>query len=214
MSNVAEFFSRAVGKKKDFYNPPLSIEDMELVCFAIGTDGIDSDGAPKEYDSTRVRLFSEDNFWNDGAQYNDSDMKRYVYQVTFEQTDNENVAEDLNTTNEGATFPVDASGNPMRYRENIIGVDATKLTVNSTFSNNIIEFNFHLGQFAGNGCERWSLAPKFSEAALYMRRSATSLGDHLGTIFSMRTFPELPKTDACSIKIKWVIDFNVTGESC
>jgi hypothetical protein len=214
MDSVANFFSRIVAKKEDFYSPPLVAQDLEMITFALGTDGVDSAGNPKEFLSSRNRLHAEDNFWNDGVSYNDGDMKKYVYQVTFEQPPQEDQEVDLVTQNEGATFPVDQNLLPLRYRDVIIGVDSTKLTGTVEYHNNVIKFKFTLGQFAGNGCPTWNLAPTFSEAALYMRRGNTTLGDHLGSLFSMRTFPALPKTDACSIKIEWVIDFNTVGDSC
>jgi hypothetical protein len=55
----------------------------------------------------------------------------------------------------------------------------------------------------------WDVGPKFSEAALYMTEGATELGDSLGTLFSMKTFPDMPKTEGCVIKIQWDLDFNL-----
>ena len=211
MNPVAELYSHMASHTEDVYSPPLQITDFNIIAFALGTDGLNADETPKDIDPTWTQLNSERRFWTEGPSHNDGDMKKYVYQVTFEQDSHDGTEHDCLVQNEGGTFPVDASGQPLYYREVISGVDSVKMLASSTYSNNIITFKFHLGQFAGNGCPDWTLAPTFSEAALYMRRGATTSGDSLGTIFSMKTFPKMPKTDSCSIKVEWILDFNVVS---
>ena len=210
MTKFAEFLSNTVSKRKNEYNNVLTTSDMEIITFAIGTDGILSNGAPKTINPDRNRLFAEQNFWTLPKNHNNDDMKQYVYQVTFEQNNHDvGIWNDLDTQNEGATFPIDSNNNPLYYRRVYNGTEDVKLSGRSRYENNTISFEFTLGQFVGNGCNEWTIAPTFSEAALYMRRGANSSGSSLGSILAMKTFPSLVKTDTCIIRITWTLDFNV-----
>jgi len=211
MLPFASLIANAVAKRKDEISPSISVEDIEIIAFAMGTDGVKSSGTPKTFPTNRRRLFSEYNFWYGSITNTNADMKSYVYQITFEQNNTvEGPQTDVTRTDEGATFPVDNNGNPIDYRGHVTGTDSVKMTAKTTFQNNILSFEFVLGQFAGNGIPDWTVAPTFSEAALYGRRGANSTtGNPLGTIIAMKTFPALPKTDTCAIRVKWDLNFSL-----
>jgi len=186
------------------------IEDFMIHSFAIGTNGVEPNGElkPIEYNSTK--LYSETNFW-DTPDYTGEERNAYVYQATFAKPST--VDTHFSTKyNEGATYPAWSLGEPKAYRgtpyNSEHGVNGA-LSIRRSFSNSILRQEFYLGTLAGNGHPMWDEAPEFSEAALYMPKNATAKGDSLGTLFSMKTFPKMKKTDACVIKINWNLDFSI-----
>jgi hypothetical protein len=75
---------------------------------------------------------------------------------------------------------------------------------------NVIEYEFTLGQLAGNGPTGLS---RISEAALYTKyldyidRREPRNGSTLGQLFSMKTFPVVFKDSSCSIVVTWKLYF-------
>jgi len=198
---IHEMFSDAVYG----YNPP-NIEDFIITTIALGTDGIDSNGIPKDLPNNMQRMYSEDNFWNYNVY---APEKAYVYQATWDtpQTDIYGSVEKLN---EGATVP-HMGGVPLYYRGNPVNDEESYagLKVYRGFSNGILQQKFILEVFSGNGHPMWAQGPGYSEAALYTKKGATESGEYLGTMFSMKTFPEMIKTEDCVISIQWDLDFNI-----
>ena len=175
------------------------IEDFMIHCVVLGTDGVDEFNNPKKINPWRDNLFSEENFWE-----NSYDQKKsFLYQATFKQPDtlDEHYAEKLN---EGPNIPDitqyrGRAFNDPKYKE-------AGLFIKRSYDHQTIRQEIYLGKFAGNGPASWN-GVDYSEAALYLTRGATELGDKLGTIFSMKTFPKMKKTDSCIIKITWDILF-------
>ena len=200
---VHKYFADAV-----FGLTPPDIDYFRIHAFAIGTDGEDEvNGKIREISDTQTRLYSEDNFWQ--AKYQPPENS-YVYQATFGKPITDTFG-DVNKTNEGATWP-HLYGEPKSYRgEPMNSEDELEagLNVKRGFSNGVLSQEFYLGKLAGNGHPAWDNPVKFSEAALYMTFGATDLGDSLGTLFSMKTFPGMTKTDQCVIKISWSLSFNL-----
>ena len=85
---------------------------------------------------------------------------------------------------------------------------AKKQSVGKILAGNVTQ-EFYLGKLAGNGHPAWDSPVKFNEAALYMTTGATESGDSLGTMFSMKVFPGMIKTDKCVIKITWELQFGL-----
>lgn len=204
-------------------NPTLS--DFKISTIAMGSDGVDEDGVPREIECNRGMLFSEQNLWQ--AQYNDTiteqaeDLNKFVYQSTFNTQPNLTTDEDFMTeavkVNEGPSFPWDFDNNlPGYYKmvadgSNGLQFPDTSMEIKSNHKELTLRYEFTLGQFAGNGV--WQLAPAFSEAALYMQYIPKHLdgsgidGKPLGAMFSMKTFPKHFKTEACYFRIKWNLIF-------
>jgi hypothetical protein len=188
------------------FNVP-DIDDCRIHAVALGTDGVELNGSLKEIQYDRKRMYSEDRFWTGDFFLGE---KSYVYQATFGRPSSEGTHYAFKY-NEGTTFPHHA-GSPKNYRGqayNDIEEKEAGLSIERYFANNTIYQTIYLGKLAGNGHPMWDNPPKFSEAALYMTSGATESGDYLGTLFSMKTFPEMPKTDGCVIKIQWNLDFNI-----
>lgn len=200
---VHRYFANAVFG----YNPP-NIEDFMIHAIALGTDGEDETANKlRPIEDDQQRLYSEDNFW---SQKYTPPENSYVYQATFLRPSSE-LYQDADKINEGPTWPHDY-GNPRIYRgdpKNSEDELESGLRVQRGFSNGILTQEFYLGKLAGNGIPAWDNAVKYSEAALYMTSGATERGDSLGTMFSMKVFPGLPKSDQCIIKITWNLDFNI-----
>jgi hypothetical protein len=201
---VYELFSKSVYG----YTPEVpNIDDFRIHSLALGTNGMNPDGTLKDISNTQERLYSEDNFWNMNLY---PENQSYVYQVTLDKpsTNDEHYAFKLN---EGATYPHDG-GTPKEYRgtpyNNEEGIESS-VTIKRSFHNNILKQEIYMGKLVGNGHPMWDNPPKYSEAALYMTPMATPSGDYLGLMFSMKTFPEMPKTENCVIKIQWDLDFNI-----
>jgi len=210
----------------DWPSGGLNIEDLAISCIAIGTDGVDDEGELKEVSCDRDMLYSEENLWQAQATGSiselDIDMDKYVYQTSFDTNINPINNDDMvkaTKSSEGPSFPWDFSTNyPKFYRMsgpgNGLEFEDTSMTVLSKIDSLELKYEFTLGQFAGNGV--WMKAPTFNEAALYMRYIPTSVvnqypsADILGAMFSMKTFPNQYKTEACYFRIKWNIIF---GES-
>ena len=204
MIHIYEMFSEAV---YGYIQP--NIDDFAIQAIALGTDGVDSEGIPKDIDPNRENLYSEENFWNYQIY---PEQKAYVYQATFTLPTTYSLHKAYKI-DEGATFP-HYSGEPVAYRGtpyNSEDNEEAGVTIEREFSNNILKQSITLGKLAGNGHPMWDELPKYSEAALYCGESyKTEKGDKLGLIFSMKTFPEMPKSEECLIKIQWDLDFNIT----
>ncbi len=148
-----------------------------------------------------------------------------MYQTHFEvshKTGPNLVKADKST--EGPSLPWDCNDNKPTYYNmpydpnNGTQNEATSMTVKSTNENLQIDYEFTLGQYAGNGI--WDTPVEYSEAALYMKYVPRHLDDGLspsdpsfvfgkplGALFSMKTFPKVFKTEACWLKIHWTIVF-------
>jgi len=191
------------------YIPP-DIDKYRIHALALGTDGevvTSTDITPKDIPINKSRLYSEDNFWESKL---DPPENSYVYQVTFSKPSSYDF-EYVNKLNEGPTWP-HISNNPKTYRGepwNYEDEIEAGISVRRGFQNGILSQEIYLGKLAGNGHPMWENTVRYSEAALYMTDGATEDGEFLGTIFSMKTFPGMPKTDSCVIKITWNLDFNL-----
>jgi len=198
---VHDYFANAVFG----LNPP-SIDYFRIHAFALGTDGVDDlHDKVKPIENDQTKLYSEANFW-DGKYY--PPEKSYVYQVTFDKPITDTFGY-VNKKNEGATWP-HLYGEPKSYRGEPMNTDdeiEAGLSVQRGFSNGVLTQEFYLGKLAGNGHPMWDDPVKFNEAALYMTFGSTEYGDSLGTMFSMKTFPGLAKSDQCVIKISWNLSF-------
>jgi len=153
-------------------------------------------------------MFSENNFWS--WNYYPPE-KAYVYQVTFNKPSTKDLTYAYKL-NEGATFPHDA-GVPKQYRGPAYNDEKeleASVSIKRSFQNGIITNEIYIGKLAANGHPMWDTPPKFSEAAFYMTIGTDEVtGNPLGTLFSMKTFPEMPKSEQCVIKIQWDLDFNL-----
>lgn len=200
---VHEYFANAV-----YGMTPPDIDNFRIHAFALGTNGeYPLNGGTKPIENDRKRLYSEDNFWN---MIHYPPEESYVYQVTFDKP--EVPSEHLVTKiSEGTTWPhlygnpIEYMGTPKNYEDEI----EAGVTIERSFDNGILTNEIYLGKLAGNGHPMWENPVKFSEAAFYMTDGATENGDKLGTMFSMKTFPGMPKTEHCVIKIQWTFNFNI-----
>jgi hypothetical protein len=190
------------------FNPP-DIDKFRIHAFALGTDGEDETNSKlREIADDQTQLYSEYNFWN--AKYYPPENS-YVYQVTFDKPASETF-EYVNKLNEGPTWP-HIYGEPKSYRgepKNYEDELEAGMSVKRGFSNGVLSTEIYIGKLAGNGHPAWDNPVKYSEAAFYMTDGATEDGRSLGTLFSMKTFPGLPKSDQCVIKINWALDFNIS----
>jgi hypothetical protein len=186
------------------YEPPPP-EDFFIHCVALGTDGIEESGAPKEITADRTRLFSEEKFWNLDLY---PENKAYVYQATWGKPTTNDYGY-ITKLNEGANFPHD-EGRPIYYRDEPFNDPYTYvgLKVQRGYADGILTQDFVLEIFSGNAHPIWDVGPRFSEAALYSAAGAREDGKSLGTMFSMKTFPEMIKSEDCIIEINWTLDFN------
>ncbi|RLD45396.1 MAG: hypothetical protein DRI86_05640 [Bacteroidetes bacterium] len=211
--------------------PVMNLEDFNIDCIALGTDGVDQAFAPKEVLPNRDRLFSEDNLWDayeaGTITQLEEDKDKYIYQMHFKTShDTGPVLANGIKINEGPSLPWCSDDNVMKYynmaydptNQNGTNTDATSMSIKSSNTNLRIDYEFVLGQYAGNGI--WDTAVEYSEAALYMKYNPNHLGrgvacdhpdylfgDPLGALFSMKTFPVVKKTEACWMKIHWTIIF-------
>jgi len=189
-------------------NPP-DIDKFRIHALALGTDGENEiDNKLRPIENNQVSLYSEENFW----QYKLFPPENsYVYQVTFDKPTTENLVY-VNKKNEGATWPHEY-GNPIAYRDEPKNYEdelEAGISIKRGYNNGIITQEIYLGKLAGNGHPMWDNPVKYSEAALYMTDGATESGDSLGTLFSAKTFPGMPKSDQCIIRIQWDLDFNIS----
>ena len=183
------------------------IDDFRIHSLALGTDGVNPDGTLKDIANEQKRLYSEDRFWNGNF---GEPNKAYVYQITFEKPSTDTMHKAVKI-NEGATYP-HYGGLPKAYRGDPLNADNEVeggVSIERGYSNLVITQEIYVGKLAGNGHPMWTEPVKYSEAALYMTSGATDQGDYLGTMFSMKTFPEITKTDACVIRISWNLDFSM-----
>jgi hypothetical protein len=83
-----------------------------------------------------------------------------------------------------------------------------------SFENGVLKQHIYVGKLAGNGHPMWEDYggfPEFNEAALYMPENTAESGDPLGTLFSMKTFPNMKKSPECVIIIDWDLDFRLNS---
>ncbi len=202
---VYQYFSESV-----FGYAPPNIDDFRIHSIALGTDGevvTSTDVTPKDIPIDQHYLFSEENFWNGN---HTPPENSYVYQVTFSKPSSYDFKY-ADKMNEGATWP-HISNNPKNYRGDPWNYEdeiEAGISVRRGFQNGILSQEIYLGKLAGNGHPMWENAVRYSEAALYMTDGATEDGRTLGTIFSMKTFPGMVKTDACVLKITWNLSFEI-----
>ena len=178
--------------------------DFIISGFAIGTDGLNTDGSPKTFNKFRKHLFSENNFWNGSADFDNS----YVYQVHFEEPPS-NDYHTVTKISEGATFPHE-NGVPTGYQGTPYNDPLNKeagVTITRSYENYLLNQEIYVGKYAANGIEGEN-PPKFSEASFFMNRGRTIDGTDLGAPISMKTFPGMTKTDECVIRITWNLDFS------
>ncbi len=213
------------------------VQDHLIASIAIGTGGLRKNALggldPTPVQNDRVSLFSERNFWKtkqDAAAGRPTIpmMDKFVYQSTFEASPfgdmggNTAASSELSIQNFGPTYPIWESSDPLLPNNSFIGfpksyrgnkpgaLNNEKFTGTVSQRQNMIEYNFTLGQFAGN----WpNVLVGYNEAALYMRLDSNNSpgkpenGNPLGTLFSMVTFPNQWKDNTCAIRINWKIYF-------
>ncbi len=213
------------------------VEDHLISAIALGTGGLQANALgkfdPKPVRNDRVSLYAERDFWWTEVDLQAglppvSELDKFVYQSTFEVTPfgdiggNTASANELSIQNYGPTQPVwtatDANlpssshiGYPVNYRKTMPPTESSgQLTGTVSQRQNLVEYNFTLGQFAGN---KPNQLVGYSEAALYMRLDNNTTpgdpqnGNPLGTMFSMVTFPPQWKDNTCAIRITWKIYF-------
>lgn len=189
-------------------------EECIIGTIALGTAGERTDAfgnkVPKIVRNTREMLFSELAFWNtDVEDHIEFDRNKYVYQTTFivppkgDLGQNVSAATPLEIQNEGATYP-HVDGVPTDYRLSPQPVD-NGLTGTISLRQNVVEYNFTLGQYAGNADDDSVI--NYNEAGLYLGAQAQEDGNPLGLLFSMKAFPSQPKNSTCSLKITWKLFF-------
>jgi hypothetical protein len=187
---------------------PPDIDKFRIHAVALGTDGEDEVNAKlRDIEDDQINLYSEYNFWN--AKYYPPENS-YVYQATF-GVPNTDTYDYITKIDEGPTWP-HLHGVPKDYRgepKNAEDELEAGMSIQRGFSNGILTQEIYLGKLAGNGHPMWDDPVKYSEAALYMTDGATIDGNSLGTLFSMKTFPGMAKSDQCVIKITWILDFNI-----
>lgn len=188
-------------------NPP-DIDSFRIHALALGTDGEDTENNKlREIEDDRTQLYSEDNFWS--AKYYPPENS-YVYQCTFDKPTTDQFTY-VSKLNEGATWPheygipIDYRGDPKNYEDEL----EAGMSIQRSFGGGVLHQEIYIGKLAGNGHPMWTNPVEFSEAALYMPLGATEAGESLGTIFSMKVFPGMPKSEQCVIKITWDLDFNI-----
>jgi len=197
---------------KNIYGNLIDFNKLYISGFAIGTDGYDFIKNEKKTPGTsRFRLYSEENFWDNSYS---GTLKDYVYQVNFEKPKN-NSEHIVKKISEGATYP--AVGNsPLNYYGKPYNDPQQKeagITIKRSYSDQRIDFDFYIGKYAANGIGEWIVdgkSPQFSEACFYLQLGRDSYGKKLGTIFSIKTFPPMRKTSECVIKISWSLEFKPT----
>jgi hypothetical protein len=190
-----------------YANWSVNVDHFRIHAFALGTDGVNQNGTLKGIDKNRNRLYSEANFWDGRLEPQD---KAYVYQMTFNKPDTTGTHYAFKTS-EGTTFPhnngvpINYRGTPYNDEDEIEG----SLTMRRNMDSNTMTIHqeIYLGKLAGNGHPAWTSPPEYSEAALYMPQGMTTSGSSLGTMFSMKTFPAMAKTEDCVIKITWDLSF-------
>ena len=182
-------------------NPALVVDSAQLGAIVVGSNGVTSDGTPKIIDPKREKLFSEYNYWDSGKK---TPQDSYLYQSTFDIKTIDAATNVVTLLKEGSNY--DSKG-----IETAAAYMGTPTTANKELGSNLfarvtpgkVVFIYEIKKLSGIGSH------KFSEAALYMKLGAKPDGNPLGTIFSMKTFPEVEKTNACLLQLTWTIDFNL-----
>lgn len=216
-------------------NYTLNLQEYRIGCIALGTGGIRQDtlgnDVLKEVRDDRTMLFAEHDFWNTPIQEQEEqpvvfDKYKHVYQSSFDVIARGDLG--LNTTystpievqNRGPIYPAGGGPalnwipDPLVYRDDSILADEDQLSGAISLQQNMIEYTFTLGQFAGNAED--DTARGYSEAGLYLVYGADTkldeagdpiIGNPLGTLFSMKTFPSQWKNSTCALKITWKLFF-------
>ncbi len=182
-------------------NPNLLLDSAQLGAIVVGSNGVTGDGSPKYINRKRPRLFSETNYWKSGKK---TPQDSYLYQSTFDLKTIDPATNVVTLLKEGSNY--DSKG--VETAAEYMGTPTpTNKELGSTLFARVtpgkVVFIYEIKKLSGIGSH------KFSEAALYMRLGAKPDGNPLGTIFSMKTFPEVEKTNACLLQLTWTIDFNL-----
>lgn len=205
------------------------LEENVIGCLSLGTGGtrIDTLGnvVPKEVRSDRTMLFSEHDFWNTPTQIAEgqphvADKYKWVYQTSFDVIahgdlgHNTSFMSDIEVKNQGTTFP-HTNWVPDNYRNTTPPAsDPEGLIGRMSLQQNVIQYEYTLGQFAGNADD--DVAIPYTEAGMYLKLDADTklddfgdpiIGNPLGTLFSMKSFPEQWKNSTCSLRIEWKLFF-------
>ncbi len=195
------------------------IAEYLIVTIALGTYGTEvtqlEDYAPKYVRNTRTNLFSENAFWNSSNPLAPVilDNQKYVYQYTFnvvpfgDQGNNTASGAPTNYVNQGMNFP-HTNWIPDGFREWATPSDDMDKTAGTVaVKGNLVTYNLMIGQNTANDPVNIGEPVNYNEAGLYMQLNSTPEGNPLGTLFSMKTFPNIRKDDTCSIKIRWRLYF-------
>ena len=201
----------------------LNLEEYSIGCISFGTGGTRFDTlqneVPKEVRNDRTMLFSEFDFWNTPTQIEQSqptipDKYKNVYQTSFGVVPKGDIGgntafmEAFNVSDEGSTFP-HTDWVPDNYRGSPLGVadDRNGVVGAVSLQSNVIFYSVTMGQFAGNSDTDKAVA--YTEAGLYLKlgKDVDAVGNPLGTLFSMKTFPPQWKNSTCSLKIEWKLFF-------
>ena len=192
----------------------LKAEDFRLCTVVLGNKGFDDKtGAPKNVDPDAETINALE---KSGGKYVGE-----AYQATWKNlTEQESMrpagkpAIGCLKQSEGlssAVTPKKFNGTPVITDPNKPLTTESGLDVVTSVKDGVITFNLSLLEKTGNGIT-------FSEAALFVRheqdpgfaKPATALTtEKLGTIFSMKTFKEVKKTNACVLELEWKLDFNL-----
>ncbi len=195
------------------------IAEYLIVTIAIGTNGTEvtqlGDYTPKYVRNTRTNLFSENAFWNSTNPLAPTlqDNQKYTYQFTFsvvpwgDQGKSTASGAAVDYVNQGMNYPHTA-WIPDKFRESATPPDDIDKTVGTiAVKGNLVTYNLMIGQNVANDPIITGEPVNYNEAALYMQLDSTPNGNPLGTLFSMKTFPNIRKDDTCSIKIRWRLFF-------
>ncbi len=195
------------------------ISDYIIVTIALGTYGSEvtqfEDSTPKHVKNTRTNLFSENAFWNGTNPLAPVvlDDNKYVYQYTFsvpawgDLGQSTAIGKPLEYVNQGMNYP-HTNWIPNNYRSSSTPSDDMEKTIGTVgVKGNLVTYDMMVGQMIANNPSIPGQIINYNEAGLYMKFGATDVGNPLGTLFSMKTFPNIKKDDTCSIKIQWRLYF-------
>ncbi len=224
MARIPQLFAGTVSG-----NFTQNLSEHVIGCFSLGTGGTRYDTlgneVPKLVRDDRIMLFSEHDFWNTPTQIEEGqpeviDKFKRVYQTSFNIINNGDLGHNtsfltpIEVSNQGTTFP-HTNWVPDNYRDySTPAQDADGLIGRMSLQQNVIQYEYTLGQFAGNADD--DIAIPYTEAGMYLKLNADTkldgnddpiLGNPLGTLFSMKAFPPQYKNSTCSLRINWKLFF-------
>lgn len=229
MARIPELYAGMVSGN---YTQDLDLYSIGAIAIGTGGTRIDELGneVPKIVRDTRSMLFSEHDFWNTPTQIAQDqpavlDKNKLVYQTTFgvvprgDTGQNTAFATPIEIKNEGTTYPhgpcvekpTNPEWTPCDYRgparAAASGEAADGVTGEISLQANVIYYSVTIGQFTANNDDDSAIG--YSEAGLYLKlgRDTEAEGNPLGTLFSMKTFPQQWKNSTCSLKIEWRLYF-------